>query len=475
MPLDPRIPLAIQPPPPPRDPFARMAELGAIKQQMEAQAAQQRAIEADRAVRDIMARYPNDPDRTLQALEQGGYGPEAVALAGKYAENRKKTADALKTDLDNQLSTFDLASRVLSSADERTYPLVRQMLSTIQGVGSLLPEQYDPSAIERLMSVGMTAKDTLAQRAKAVERLRSGEDKQALAEYLATVQSPEEYQQVLQMAPQLGFADSVIGLFDPEFSPAAIEKARTMALTEKQRADLAMEGQKEARMTAAEEARRLFEQKRLQISQGQLAVAQGNLAVRQREADKPPASAKATLTPNEALRTTRSLRNDFLRETKSAQEVERQLAAMEDSLRAVKSGAAAPGSQGVLVTFQKILDPISVVRESEYARSAAGLSLWSRLQGQWMVIQEGGAKVPVHELEKFVALAREWAKNQRAFTKETQRQIDGIADEYGLRKEFITRDIGPPQESSEAAPQRPIPGIPGGVAEYRDGKWIRIK
>lgn len=157
------------------------------------------------------------------------------------------------------------------------------------------------------------------------------------------------------------------------------------------------------------------------------------------------------LTPNEALRTTRSLRNDFIRETSSAREAVRQLELMKSSLQAVKAGAAAPGSQGVLVTFQKILDPTSVVRESEYARSASGLSLLSRLEGSWMRIKEGGAGVPVSELENFVALAEQFARNQARFAGEAKAQIDAIADRYGLDKALITREVGPQQDDGAGA------------------------
>ena len=59
-------------------------------------------------------------------------------------------------------------------------------------------------------------------------------------------------------------------------------------------------------------------------------------------------------------------------------------------------------SQGVLVAFQKLLDPTSVVRESEYARSGDGLSLVSRLDGQFAKIKQGGAGVTASDLEEFV-------------------------------------------------------------------------
>ena len=65
---------------------------------------------------------------------------------------------------------------------------------------------------------------------------------------------------------------------------------------------------------------------------------------------------------------------------------------------------------------KKILDELSVVRESEYARSPSGLSLFSKLQGTYDKIVTGGAGVPVADLEQFVELARQFAKNQKNAT-----------------------------------------------------------
>jgi hypothetical protein len=158
----------------------------------------------------------------------------------------------------------------------------------------------------------------------------------------------------------------------------------------------------------------------------------------------PEKSKPEGLTPNASLEATLKLRDRFVRETQAARTVEQQFNLMKSSMDAVNRGDMAAGSQGVLVTFQKILDPTSVVRESEYARSGAGQSLLNRLQGQWDNIVKGGAKVPAAELQKFVNLAQEFVRNQAEAAKQTREQIDAIATEYGLKPENITRELGAP-------------------------------
>jgi hypothetical protein len=198
------------------------------------------------------------------------------------------------------------------------------------------------------------------------------------------------------------------------------------------------------------------------------AIAAQGAETRRTQAARPAAEPRA-VTPTAALNATRQLRNDFTRETASARTVQQQLALMKSSLAAVQAGAEAPGSQGVLVTFQKILDPTSVVRESEYARSASGLSLLGRLEGQWMKISQGGAGVTPGDLAQFVSLAEQFAQNQARFANETKQQVDAMATRFGLDPALITREFPdtPPQQAQPASPAS------GGAASPPVQKWGR--
>ena len=179
----------------------------------------------------------------------------------------------------------------------------------------------------------------------------------------------------------------------------------------------------------------------------QIAKARTDWAAMVREPETP---GEQIPTPTARLNATRALRNDFVRETKAAAEVMRQFEQMQSSLSAVKQGSLAAGSQGVLVTFQKILDPTSVVRESEYARSASGLSLLNRLEGKWQTIVKGGAGVPVAELETFVKLAEQFSRNQAKYAKETKQQIESIASDFGLDPSHMTREFEPEADDAGA-------------------------
>lgn len=197
-------------------------------------------------------------------------------------------------------------------------------------------------------------------------------------------------------------------------------------------------------------------------------------------ATRPPQQPREepTITPNESISATMRLRSQYATETKAARDVKVQYDLMKSSLEAVKSGAAAPGSQGVLVTFQKILDPTSVVRESEYARSSAGLSLLSNLQGRYDRLIQGGAGVPVKDLEDFVSLAGKFADNQARAATATRGQIESIVQDYKLNPKSIFIDMesasgaGETTSSGLVSANNPPPDQSGNW-KMVNGKWVK--
>ena len=136
---------------------------------------------------------------------------------------------------------------------------------------------------------------------------------------------------------------------------------------------------------------------------------------------------------------------------------------------AVERGDANMGAQAILITFQKMLDKDSVVRQSEYARSAEGLKLISRLQGFWQKHAEtGGAGVPPEELKKFVQLGEDildkavgnrWVAGER-------KRITVVLDKYKITHDTVfqpgidwgTEQSVPATDSSDPLGLGPPPG-----------------
>jgi hypothetical protein len=166
-------------------------------------------------------------------------------------------------------------------------------------------------------------------------------------------------------------------------------------------------------------------------------------------------------------------------------ELKRQYAMMQEGLNAARRGDMAAGSQAVLVTFQKILDPASVVRESEYARSAAGLSMLSRIEGFAQRLKQGGAGVPIQDLETFANLANEFMRNAGQDSAMVRSRIETTAKRYGIPLEtvFGVEQAGGAPAVTDAPPQPPSGDerIINGVLYRRgtgpDGRrgWVRAR
>jgi hypothetical protein len=159
------------------------------------------------------------------------------------------------------------------------------------------------------------------------------------------------------------------------------------------------------------------------------------------------------------------LAKDWTTQTKPTRELERQVRIMDAGMEAVRRGDLSQGAQQVLVTFQKILDPPSVVRDSEFWRSANGQSLMNRARGAVERLTKGGVGVTAEELQKFAELARETAKAQQgSYLERVKKRIGATADRYQIPHELI---FEAPEEADDA---------PGAVEEWgfdAQGKLVR--
>lgn len=154
---------------------------------------------------------------------------------------------------------------------------------------------------------------------------------------------------------------------------------------------------------------------------------------------------KETLTGTEKINKEIDLSNKFESYAKPSKAALTQVNLINSSWNQIKDkdqeGINA-ASQGILVTFQKILDPTSVVRESEYARSGAGQSLLSRMQGMYDKMAYGGAGVTKEGLKEFVDAANAFSQGYKDSVLDYAKRIETQADNYGLDiNNILTPDV----------------------------------
>lgn len=168
----------------------------------------------------------------------------------------------------------------------------------------------------------------------------------------------------------------------------------------------------------------------------------------------------------EALAISR-LQKDWDAATANYKALRNQSRNMDIGMDAAKRGDLAAGAQAVLVTFQKILDPTSVVRESEYARSASGQSLISQIEGWAQRLEKGGAGVPVAELQKFANVAKEFVKASESGLSGRRARLEQTAKRFKIDPSLIfDSPVGSAEsatKSDETAPARKWNPVTGRV------------
>lgn len=105
----------------------------------------------------------------------------------------------------------------------------------------------------------------------------------------------------------------------------------------------------------------------------------------------------------------------------------------------IKSRIASDQALGVL--FQKMLDPDSVVRESEYARTSEGAALVNRVRATLPRLQKGGLALANEDREALYEIAQKLlTEAKRTMNKHIER-YELIAEDYRVPRELVFGNI----------------------------------
>ncbi len=92
--------------------------------------------------------------------------------------------------------------------------------------------------------------------------------------------------------------------------------------------------------------------------------------------------------------------------------------------------------QTIFVTFQKLLDPPSVVRESEYARTAKGIALISKIEGWMPRLKKGGTGVTDKDRQEIINSAKILfdvaVHAKRIIDSQIKNEVKHIAEDYEM-------------------------------------------
>lgn len=144
-----------------------------------------------------------------------------------------------------------------------------------------------------------------------------------------------------------------------------------------------------------------------------------------------------------------TLRKEFtsLPVVKNWTELDRQFQMMEQAFAKTERMTAGkekpvfgPADQALIIVFNKMLDPTSVVRESEFARTPEQMAMWQRLKARADRIMKGGVLSP-DERRALVDMAKEFHKVYKQRYDETAKEYRGYAKQYGLSPNRIVKPV----------------------------------
>lgn len=97
--------------------------------------------------------------------------------------------------------------------------------------------------------------------------------------------------------------------------------------------------------------------------------------------------------------------------------------------------------QGLITMYNKLTDPASVVRESEYARTPENLPMVNRMIGAIGKVQSGGAGLTDDDRKALVEGAKVILRERANPYNEALTEYSTLAEQYGLDPSMVTRGM----------------------------------
>jgi len=149
-----------------------------------------------------------------------------------------------------------------------------------------------------------------------------------------------------------------------------------------------------------------------------------------------------------------TLRKEFnnLPEIKEYNTMQSKFASMEKAMaESRRSNNLVAVDQALISLYNKLTDPSSVVRESEYARTAENIPLLNQIKGKADKVMRGGAGLTNAEREALMRMARLMKQGYEDIRRRRVVEYHSYATDYGIDPKTVIRDVG---ESGGSTPKR---------------------
>lgn len=441
MPIDPRIALGVQPLQlPMQNPNAQMNML-AQALQLKSGMSQMQAAEQERAERNALNEAYRgalgsdgavDRNMLTRTLADRGLGARIPALQKQWADVDKATADVGKTKADTEKANLEVAHRRVDSWGQamgfvRQNPTPENAAAAVQHLvrlGVMPPEmaqaalaqvQQNPQGVAQWADMGFRAALSAKDQLPTFETRNTGQTTDTM-----------------QIDPVTGKM-AVVGRLQNTASPGDVLQAQTSTANNQRSVAAQYDLNRATREAAATNAAAL----------------------------RDAASIK------DKRDTEMKLGDDYRAQSKPFKEVADAYKIITSSLDKATTSPAA--TLAGATKFMKLLDPGSVVRESELGMALAAAGVLDRAANYYNTLQRGKVLT-----EKQAADFKNIAAQIYKAAQDGQKQVDANyarqADQYGLRKDMIVQDLG--QNTPVPVDLGSLPSAGGGGnAKPRELQW----
>jgi hypothetical protein len=437
-------------------------------------------------------------EAALGGFKVGQAGAEMQALA-QAREQKQKFQTGLSDFFKKTDRTYEDLEKLLPFADKQQFDALTKVGEGMEKRKLDTEKRFSAQTLLALESNVPVAKTMLQERAEAET---DPNQKRAFEAILNTIDvDPTKAAQMLELTSAATFGkDWYQGITDARKERRTAEMAPSQLMEAKAKAQEAVQKAANAVLTAEDDiakarAERLLKEAEANAKgvEARYAEQAAKDAIKKRAADLGLTTAQT----NQALATTKKLGTEtakaalelealkatggidpekkFTQEEKIRKEWQGrskmygELQGTFNTLQASASSANGPGDIALITGFMKMLDPGSVVRETEFATARDTAGLFTQLQNRLEKAQNGQLLSP-QQRKEYVALSQKYLDSAKKKADQEKKDLGIVVKNYRLNPENVF--------GAEQAPPPPLPtsATVGGVtyprpAAFTDAQW----
>lgn len=516
-----------------QNPMGLLSDVLHVKRQMGVNSDEQHERDALAAFEQYLQADPDDPDGALVKLAQGGHGEAALRFAEQVGKARRANALAAGAQFDTDGKHLERLGQYLQSVgDQPGWDAYRQEAVTIEPrAEAIIPREFTPEAKRTMLGFHMSASEWNTAQRDGLKRVLDGDWQGGLGWALSKAPNAEAYLMTLKAAKQNGAPPEILSLFDPQFSPEAVARAGQAAISPKDQATMAATASRAATDDTRQAADDAEQARHNRAMEARAAAGGGGHGTRENDTerltdDAVRYNAAAYRVLGQRAIPTRISGADRSRIMNEAAAQSAKLG--QSPVQALLRQAAYSGDSKSLANITKMRDGAEAYESKANQQADLVVALSNKVgRTNYPIINDklleakqwiAGDKDTQLFYNGLVTFTTEYAKVMSGSTNsaaastdsarreasalvsaalskgtlaatvaQMKREMQWTLDGYDATLAHIGermegRGESPQAPAPEAAPangaapiRKPIPGIPGGEAELRNGRWIRVK